>query len=544
MKARLSLLTIVFTLLFLALNFKIYDIQINKGNIYSAKAESFNRLSDSLNAVRGNIYFTDKNGNQVQVAINKEYPAIYAVPKEIKNPVEAAGELASVLSLDKTGLLSIFSKENDPYESLLKKADPQLVEESVNLGIKGIYINYETSRFYPFNNLAAQVLGFTAPNAEDSVLSGKYGIESYFNEELSGKSGIVKGDITERAQAGKDIRLNLDINVQTKAESILAAMLEQHSAEKGTIIVENPKTGKIIAMANYPSFDPNNYSESKLGNFINSAVQSIYEPGSVFKLITMSAGLDSNKLTPETTYYDKGSLTLNGRTIKNWDGKAHGLTTMTGVIEKSLNTGAAYAQKLIGKDLFYNYLVDFGLNTKTGIKLPGEVNGDIRKLKSSYKDIDFATASYGQGVAISPIQLISAVSAIANGGVLMKPLILAEEKPEIVRRVISEGAAKQVTEMMVSAVNKGINAKIANYNVAGKTGTAQVPNPKTGGYMEGVYIHSYVGFAPAADPQFVILIKLDKPQVTLAANTVTIPFRELSEYLINYYNIPPDNLAQ
>src|SRR3989344_1794610 len=274
---------------------------------------------------------------------------------------------------------------------------------------------------------------------------------------------------------------------------------------------------------------------------MNPAVQAIYEPGSIFKVITMAIGLDSKKITPDTTFVDTGSVTLDGRTIKNWDLKAHGRVTMTNVIEQSINTGAVYAMQQIGKDRFYNYVKQFGFQSLTGIALPGEQAGSLGTLKTSFQDINFATASFGQGVAVTPLQLITAVSALANGGQLMRPYILSNVEPQVVRRVISEEAARQVTEMMVSAVKKAEVAQIPHYRIAGKTGTAQIPDPKNGGYLES-YIHTYVGFAPATQPKFVVLFKVDRPQAPLAGATVVPAFRELTEFLLNYYNVPPDNL--
>jgi len=263
----------------------------------------------------------------------------------------------------------------------------------------------------------------------------------------------------------------------------------------------------------------------------------------------MSAGIDSGKITPDTTYTDTGSFTANGRTINNWDLKVYGLQTMTGVIEQSINTGAVFAERTTGHDIFYNYLIKFGFNQPTNITLPGEVRGNINNLKNpNGKDIDFATASYGQGVAVTPIELISAISAIANGGVLMKPIILRDDKPQIVRRVVSSDTANKVVQMMVSAVEKNIIAAIPNYSIAGKTGTAFVPKFGNKGYNTDQVINTYVGFpasanASAGKPAFVILIKLDKPfGAPLAGQSVVPAFRELTQFLLNYYNVAPDKL--
>lgn len=566
MKIRIFLISSLFIFLFFGLISNIYNLQITKGPYYLAKAESQNRLSGFLEAMRGDIYFTDRSENHSPAAINKEYFVIFAVPKEIYAGGEdavnlAAEQIASTFSaplsgtgsasggqLTKEELVTAFSSPTNQYYSILKKATQDQVNEIRNLDIKGIYIENKNFRYYPLGNLASQVLGFVSPSSDDNALSGKYGMELFFNDELTGKNGQLEGNKVVDLENGKDVVLTIDPTIQNRAETALQDLIKKYNATGGSVIVQDPKTGKIIALGNYPNFDPNNYSEYKIKDFLNPVAQSIYEPGSVFKIITMSAGLDSGKLTADTTYIDKGFIKLNGKTIKNWDYEekgAHGKTTMTGVIEGSLNTGAAHAASLIGKDIFYNYLVKFGFNQTTGIELPGEVTSDIKKLKSSSKDVDFATASFGQGLAISPIAMINAFSAIANGGELMKPFIVADTEPQVVRRVISKEASVEAIKMMVSAVDKAYVARIPGYYVAGKTGTAQIPDFQRGGYLSDDYIHTYIGFAPAYDPKFVILIKLDKPEGAPLAGTTVVPaFRELADFLLNYYNIRPDYLNE
>lgn len=553
MKIRIFLISSFFIFLFFGLISNIYNLQITKGSYYLAKAESQNRLSGFLEAMRGDIYFTDRSGNHSPAAINKEYFVIFAVPKEIYSGGEAvidqaAGQIASIFQLDKEGLVAAFSSPTNQYYSILKKAAQEQVNEIKKLGIKGIYIENKNFRHYPFDNLASQVLGFVSPSSDDDVLSGKYGTELFFNEELTGKNGQLEGNKVIDLENGEDVILTIDPTIQNRAENVLQDLIKKYNATGGSVIVQDPKTGKITALGNYPNFDPNNYSEYKIKDFLDPVVQSIYEPGSVFKVITMAAGLDSGKLTADTTYIDKGFIKVNGKTIKNWDYDekgAHGKTTMTGVIEGSLNTGAAYAGQLIGKDLFYNYLVKFGFNQTTGIELPGEVTSDIKKIKSSSKDVDFATASFGQGLAVSPIAMINAFSAIANGGTLMKPFIIADTGPQVVRRVISKEASVEAIKMMVSAVDKAYVARIPGYYVAGKTGTAQVADLQRGGYLPDKYINTYIGFAPAYDPKFVILIKLDKPEGAPLAGTTVVPaFRELADFLLNYYNVRPDYLEK
>jgi cell division protein FtsI/penicillin-binding protein 2 len=542
MRLRLFFVTLFFVTLYSSLVFNIYKLQIVKGDYYSARAASQRRLAGFLEPKRGSMYFTDRSGNEIPVAITKAYPVIFAVPKEIKDPESVATALSGVAAIDREKLLEMLSKPDDPYELLVRRASDQQVEQVRELGLAGVYIDEENGRFYPFKQLAAQLIGFIAPNAESDELVGRYGFELYFENLLRGEAGRLDGDRIINPIDGKNVYSTIDMNIQTRAEEILQNLIQKYQAERGMVIVQDPMTGKILAMGSYPNFDLNKYADASVGSFLNPTLQAIFEPGSVMKVITMASGLDAGKFTPETTYYDSGSLVLDGRTIKNWDLKAHGKVTMTEVIEQSINTGAAHAGKLIGKDLFYNYLVKFGFGQKTGIGLPGEVAGSLGNLKTSFRDINFATAAFGQGVSVTPIQMINAFSAIANGGILMKPYLLKTEGPEEIRRVISKEAARQATEMMISAVKKAAIAQIPKFDIAGKTGTAQIPDLKRGGYLEE-YIHTYIGFAPAFQPRFTILIRIDKPRGALLAGMTVVPaFRELSEFILNYYNVPPDRL--
>ncbi|MDP1719160.1 MAG: penicillin-binding protein 2 [bacterium] len=523
---RLWLITASIFFTYSALILNIYNLQIKKGSIYAAKAASQSRGVSYLNSTRGTIFFQDKNGNEIPAAFNRQFPMIYAVPKEIEDPAEAAGNLAPILNLPPEQIQTKFSKPKDEYELLISKASAEQVNKVRDLHLKGVYIDNEYLRFYPFAGMASHLLGFLAPTGDGGALVGKYGVESYFDDPL----------------VNNDLHLTIDRDIQLQAEKILKNLMDKYGAEGGTVIVQEPKTGKILAMGSFPAFDPNDYAKSPMRNFLNPAIQSLYEPGSVFKVLTMAAGIDSGKITPDTTFYDSGSLVLNGKTIKNWDGKAHGKISMTGVIEQSVNTGAAFAERTTGHDIFYNYLLKFGLNDPTGISLPGELAGNLNNLKTSTRDINFATAAFGQGVSVTPLELISAISAIANGGTLMRPFIISGTAPEESSQVISKDTADKVAGMMVSAVDKAEIAKIDGYRIAGKTGTAQMADLKRGGYGTD-YIHSYVGFAPVSDPKFTILMKIDKPKgVGLAGSTVVPAFRELAQFIINYYNISADRI--
>ncbi|MBN2198179.1 penicillin-binding protein 2 [Candidatus Wolfebacteria bacterium] len=548
MQWRIKFLIFFFGVLYLILIFNIYNLQIEKEVYYLTKAETQSRLNGVFEAIRGNIYFIDKNNNLIPAALNKDYPTVFAVPDEILKDSETMTDytekLSSIFNFSIKELEEKLSKQDDLYELLIEKASSKQLNEINNLNLKGIYTDSRLLRFYPFEKIASHLLGFVG--LTDVSKKGLYGVESYFDKELSGRDGEIKDNKIIKSEEGENIILTIDYHIQVQAEEILEKLIKDYQAVGGSVIVQESKTGKIMAMANFPNFNPNDYSKFNIASFLNPSVEAVYEPGSIFKVITMSAGIDSGKITPETTYEDEGSVTFNGRTIRNWDLKSHGVQTMTGVIEQSINTGAVFAQRETGPDIFYNYLVKFGFGELTGIDLPGEVRGSLNNLKNG-KDIDFATASFGQGVSVTPIQLINAVSVIANGGVLMKPIILENEKPQEIRRVISLETAEKVSKMMVSAVEKNILAAIPNYSIAGKTGTAFVPDFKKGGYSDEV-INTYVGFIsnPFSFKNsriFTILVKLEKPKGSpLAGQTVVPAFRELMQFILNYYNISPENL--
>jgi len=553
-KWRIITIIFIFSPLYLSLIFQLYNLQVNKNSFYKAKAESQQLASGILTSSRGSIFFTDKNNNLVPAAMNKEFPFIYAVPKEIQDQVkkgdlsvsEYAEKLSPVVNISTDELAKKFSKQNDLYELLIAKASDNDATKVSELNLKGIYVVDKISRSYPFGSVASQVLGFVAPinntEAKDfSTEKGRYGIESFFENDLAGTNADIKGDKVTASSDGKDITLTIDRNIQAQAEEILKKLVTDKGAVGGSVIVQDPKTGKILTMASFPDFDPNNYSKFEIKNLLNPTVQAVYEPGSVFKILTMAAGIDSGKITPDTIYVDKGYDIINGRKVMNWDHKAHGKLSMTNVIEQSINTGTIFAEQQTGHSIFKDYMYKFGLADLTGVKLPGELKGNLSQLTNG-KDINYATASYGQGVAVTPMEMINAASAIANGGVLMRPLITNIEKPEVIRRVISEDTSKKVTQMMVSAVKKNVLADIPNYNVAGKTGTAYIPDFKNGGYTDQV-VNTFIGWAPAFEPKFIILIKLDKPKDAPLAGTTVVPaFRQLAEFILNYYNVAPDNL--
>jgi cell division protein FtsI/penicillin-binding protein 2 len=536
MVSRLTLIIFAFGLAFSGLLWHLYTLQLTKGEHYFAQAAS----QAVLSASRGFIYLTDKDEEQFSAASRKDFYQAYAVPNEIEDVKETVQSLAGLITLSPEEIEKRLSKKGSSYALLQAKISGDAVAKIIDLNIKGIYTKSTPSRFYPFGPVAAHVLGYVGPNESDGTDVGHYGLEKFYNEKLAGKDGVNEGGRIISAEAGENVSLTIDMNIEVEAERILAEAVKTHKAKGGSVIVQDPKTGKILAMGSVPNFDPNTYSEARVSDFLNPVTQTIYEPGSVFKVITMAAGIDAGKITPKTTFYDSGVLDVSGRKIKNWDLKAHGTVTMTQVIEKSLNTGAAYAERQTGDAVFKSYLEKFGFGERTGIDLPGEVRGDLRRLEKGAPAVAYATASFGQGVAVSPLEMINGIATIANGGMLMRPYVNASLEPKEIHRVIRPESAKQVAEMMVSAVDKSEVAKVKGYSIAGKTGTAQVPDFVRGGYSDQVN-HTYIGFGPVSDPRFIILIKLDEPAGAPLAGTTVVPaFRDLAQFILNYYNVAPD----
>lgn len=560
---RMHLLFFIFLAIVLIIILRLYTLQITQFTSYKALAEGQHSFFQDLIPKRGEIFMKDKD-KLYPAAINRETKMAYAVPKEIENASEAALAIASALQLDAVDLKDRFSNAEDMYEVLKRRLSEEEIDKIKDLKLKGIHLSDESYRYYPSNELAANVLGFVG--WRDDKFGGRYGLELYFDEELGGKEGslfherdasgrwisVGQKEITQ-AKNGDTIVLTLDHIVQYQTEKILKNAVDRYGADGGNITVMDSGTGKILAMASYPTFNPNDYAKTEdINAFRNPVVNDAYESGSVFKPITMAAGLDSGKISPDTTYTDTGSVQEAGYTIKNSDLKSNGLQTMTNVLEKSLNTGVIHVEKLLGNKNFADYVKRFGFGEPTGIDLIGEAKGNIKNLNNLKSDIQFFTASFGQGITVTPIQLAAAYSAIANGGTLMKPQMIdktihadgSEENmdPQEVRRVISQRAAIQTSQILESVVvnGHGKRAGVPGYRVGGKTGTAQVASTESRGYEEGKSTGSFAGFAPIDNPKFTIVVKLEDPKnVEWAESSAAPAFGELMKFLLEYYNIEP-----
>jgi cell division protein FtsI/penicillin-binding protein 2 len=589
---------------------RLVKLQFVDASYYTALASDQYEIFRNIYPERGKIYLTEKSlgGGETTtpVAVNRELTLVYAVPKEITDPeavlnalidtldfsedirslrkevtVEMSAEMTEeklkqekeklekmadqdAADLFKKNLLANLGKKNDPYEPIRHRVNDEAVAKLKNYHLSGLGFAAETSRFYPEKTLASHVLGFVGHASDNNLLKGYYGLEGYYDKILAGSMGFSRtesdvsgqwialgGSDTKGAVSGADLVLTIDKSLEYYVCNEIRYGVENFAADQGSIIVMNPNTGAILAMCSFPDFDPNEYNKIKeVKVFKNSPLLDAYEPGSVFKALTMAAAINTGKVTPFTTYTDTGEIRLYDRVIKNFDNKAYGLMTMTGVLENSLNTGAIFAARATGKEAFSSYVKNFGFGVATGLDLGPEGGGNVAPIDKK-GELYMCTASFGQGITATPLQLIRAYSALVNGGNLFAPYIVdrviypggkvVKTEPKIVNQVISAETSKQVASMLVSVVQNGHSqkAQVPGYLVGGKTGTAQVPDPVHGGYSAET-IHTFIGFAPLEKPAFVILVKLDNVKKTQYADGSTVPiFNKIAKFILNYYGIPP-----
>lgn len=572
---------------------RLFSLQVLNNDFYAALAAGQHEIYKAIFPERGRILMQEASSAASQdeklypLATNQSLYLIYVDPRKIENAESLVKKLVDILYVreEKEGegltaeeieaveksekekleeeFLAKLKKENDPYEPLRRGVNEATLTKIKELQAEGIGYIEEEARYYPENNLGSHFLGFVG--IKDDKKIGQYGLEGYFEEELGGVQGFlssekdvagrwipVSGREWQKAEDGADIVITIDRNIEHFACGKLKEAVLRHDADGGTVIIMNPKTGAILAMCSYPDFNPNEYAKvDNINIYNNPAVFSQYEPGSIFKAITIAAALDAGKITPTTTYVDEGEIKVDDRTIRNSDLKAHGVQTMTQVLDESLNTGAVFAVNTIGPEIFKKYVEDFGFGTRTGIELDFENAGSISSLSKKGK-IWSATGSFGQGISVTPIQIVTAFSAIANGGKLVKPYIVdriiksdgetIKTEPKVIRQAISGRTSALLGGMLVSVVENGHGkrAGVSGYYVAGKTGTAQVAKKDGSGYEQDVTIGSFVGFAPVEDPRFVMLTKIDHPRSTIWAEATAAPlFGEIAKFMLNYLKVPP-----
>ncbi len=563
---QLRVLAWCFLVLMVWIVVRLFILQIVNHNYYTLFASNSHEMYKKLHAERGIISVQDTRTKEIfPIAINREYYLFFAVPQNITADKKSVVQsLAAILQYDEARqaeILKKLSKENDKYEVIEKKVDIETMEKIKALDITGFYFTPQSYRFYPENNLAASVIGFTSFD-DNGKITGKYGLEGYKDSSLAGTSGFIEGEkgalgswitLAQRqiqpAVNGNNLVLTIDRSLQYKACARLQEGFERFGAKSASMVMMNAKTGSVLAMCSFPDFDPNTYSKvNDISSYNNRTIFDPYEPGSVFKPITMAMGLDLGLVSPNTLFTDPCQWIISGKKVKNALGKCYGTISMTQVLENSVNTGAAWVEKKIGPEKFREYVEKFGFGTASGIPLNTEVGGNIKNL-SLKPEIYFANASFGQAITVTPLQLAAAYGAIANGGRLFKPYIIEEiqhadgktEKtsPQLVNQVMSENAAKLLSGMLVSVVEKTykLHGRLEHYYMAGKTGTAQIPVP--GGYDVNKTNHTFTGFGPVGgDDPIAVAIRYEEPNRLWSDSTTAEVFRDVMQFAMQYYSIP------
>ncbi|USK61118.1 stage V sporulation protein D [Peribacillus asahii] len=532
-RKRLAIALAAGIIIFFIIDIRLGIVQFLRGNELTSLAEDLWSRNIPFEPKRGEIL--DRNG--VELATNISAPTVYVIPRQIENPGEAAEQLASILNMDKQKAYELVTKKTMSVRIPEgRKISHEKAKKIKALGLKGVYIAEDSKRHYPFGSYLSHVLGFAGSDNQ-----GLMGIELTYDKELSGEKGYVKfysdakgkrlenmADDYKAPVDGNDVKLTIDSKIQTIVERELDNAEATYNPDGIIAIAMDPNSGEILAMSSRPSFDPANFQEVPPEVYNrNLPVWSSYEPGSTFKIITLAAALEEGKVNlDKDTFFDPGHVEVAGANLRCWKRGGHGSQTYLEVVENSCNPGFVQLGERLGKDKLFQYIKDFGFGAKTGIDLAGEGTGIMFNM-DRVGPVEQATTAFGQGVSVTPIQQVTAVSAAVNGGILYTPYIakelidsttgevVMEKKPKAKRRVISEETSKEVRRALESVVAKGSGAGafVESYRVGGKTGTAQ--KAENGRYLENNHIVSFIGFAPADKPEVVIYVAVDNPKGTV-----------------------------
>lgn len=572
LQVKIKFVSLASLILFLGLIVRLFWWQIVKGDALSKQAAGQHFSSLVVAAPRGNI--VAPNGEYWAVGVT-QYTVFANTTKGISDPEKVANQLApffvkedekndrSILLSEVTRLMPLLSKKNAYFVPLATRISEETKNNIEALKISGIDFQPEESRYYPEASIAAQLLGFVGKDEEGSP-TGYFGLEGYYNLSLSGKSGfngvekdaagspiLVREGKSVSATDGVNLVTSIDKRVQLAVYSGLAAGIEKYGAKSGSVVVMDPKTGNILALEAYPSFDPAAYWEYGDSLFRNPVISDTFEPGSIFKVLVMAAGIDKGVVTPDTTCdICDGPVNVDGYTIRTWNNEYRPDASMVDVIVHSDNIGMTFVAQKLGQETLYDYLDKFGVGEKTGVDLQGEVALPLRK-KGTWSNVDLDTTSFGQGIALTGMQMVRAVAAIANGGVMPTPRVVTKVEGEGWGgdiptskgvRVISSEAAQKVGAMMYEAAAHGESqwAYPKGFKIAGKTGTAQIP---IAGHYDATRTNaSFIGFAPLDNPKFVMLVTLNEPSSSpWAAETAAPLWYKIAEQLFPYFGIQPEN---
>jgi stage V sporulation protein D (sporulation-specific penicillin-binding protein) len=546
---------------------RLYYLQIVQGKAYAARASAqFVQPSTPLTD-RDSIYFTDKDGNQITAAALKDGFTLAINPTKVVNAESLYKTLNALVPLDHATFIAKATKPNTQYQVVAQELPTDLGQQIQSKSLAGVVLANDRWRYYPGGSLAAQTLGFVAYNGDTQ--EGRYGLESFYNDTLTRTDdnlysnffvqlfGAAKNVLAGQASTG-DIITTIEPSVQAQLERELVSYDDVwHPALAGGIIMD-PQTGEIIAMASSPTFDLNNFGQSDPTIFGNPMVQNVYEMGSIIKPLTMAAGIDSGAVTPTTTYNDTGCITVDTKKICNYDLKARGVIPMQQILSQSLNVGASFIATQMGPSVMRDYFVNhYQLGSSTGIDLPAEQAGLVNNIETTSQSrgqVEFDTASFGQGIAITPVETVRALATLANGGKLVTPHVASAIHYDsgITKNIIYPAPVQvlkpdtslAVTRMLTTVVDTVLDngkVKMDHYSIAAKTGTAQIANPAGGGYYANEYLHSYFGYLPSYSPKFIIFLFAFKPVgAPYASETWSDPFIDLTHFLVNYYDLPPD----
>ncbi len=550
---RLGLLTLVFAIVSFAIILRLLDRAVLGNGLAEAKSQSQATVAVKLNPFRGHILVHGSAKNTVALALNEPRVRLDIVPKNVKDKAKVARILAPLIGMSEPELFSTINNDK-PYIPPIKRDLSLEVEQKINdLRFVGVATSHEAWRAYPEGSLASQVLGFV--NGEGN---GQYGAEGFFDSQLQGISSSVVGErdgwgntfvdkTKSNGNKGADVVMSIDRDVQVIVEQALKRAIEKFSAKSGSVTIIEPSTGKVVAMAGAPSFDPNMYNEVKdeeQGNFKNPVISRTFEAGSVMKAISIASALDSGRIKKDDIGVYGSSVQVDNYEINTAQNKAFGRESVADILVNSDNVAMVDISKKLGRELMFDYMNRFNFARKTGIDLDTEVEGSIPPLKS-WRDIHAATIAFGQGITVTPLQMAMAYAAIANKGVYMQPYVVDEIhypdgrkdiiEPKPGKRVVGEQAASDVKDMLIEVVTRGHGKKagVAGYDVAGKTGTAQIAKTDGSGYEEGKNNGSFAGFAPANDPKFAMFVTLEEPQgVEFAESSAAPLWGEIAEYLL------------
>lgn len=552
--------TLVFSILIfwsLIIISKLFYWQVLSYNKLAAAADAQHFISLTIPAMRGDILASDGS----VLVTNQPAYLVYAEPPKIKDKNNFITSISKILDIPTSSVSAQISNNKVFWAPLSRKVEEDIVEKIKQLGFEGIGFEKEGKRYYPEASMSAHLLGFVASDSLGGD-KGYFGLEGFYDKELRGRDGFLRQEKDpygvpiiigegERIEAenGRILKLSLDKVVQMLVEERLKKGIERFGAKGGQVIVMEPKTGAIITMASYPSYDQATFYDYPKEIYKNPSVANSYEPGSTFKSVIMAAALNEGLVKPNTIVDEEGPVNISGYDIRTWDNKYHGKITTTQVLQYSSNVGMVAVANKLGREKMIEYLKKFGFGSVTNIDLEEETSPELRE-DSQWREIDLATASFGQGIAVTPIQMIRAVAVLANGGKLIEPHIVTEItdnsgktiiiKPKVVREVIKESTAKVITEMLVSSVEAGeAHYKLPKgFRIAGKTGTAQIP--VKGHYDAEKTIASFVGYAPSDEPRFVMLVTITEPTSSPWGSETAAPlFIEIARELLSYYKVFP-----